>query len=103
MNCESGTDLFCYKNPSKFIDIYFTFQDYFKLQKQESPGIVDFISLIGANPKKLTKSDYETSIIQPVTQYENLQGILDRSHEAIWAVGQDYAINNFALDKRFHL
>ena len=51
----------------------------------------------------LTKSDYETSIIQPVTQYENLQGILDRSYEAIWAVGQDYAINNFALDKRFHL
>ena len=77
--------------------IYFNFRIISSYGKQEVSGIAGFISLTGSLPKKMTKIDYFRPIHQPITQYQTVQELLNRSKEAIRAVGQTYAINTFDL------
>ena len=66
---------------------YFVFRIISSYGKQEVPEITGFISLTGSLPKKMTKIDYYTPIYQPITQYETVQELLNRSKEATRAVG----------------
>ena len=45
----------------------------------------------------MTKIDYYTPIYQPITQYETVQELLNRSKEATRAVGQRYTINTLDM------
>lgn len=65
--------------------------------KQEVPGLGGFISATGTMPAKLSTIDYYTPINQPITQYETVKELLQRSEEAILEVGQKYTINTFGL------
>ena len=76
---------------------YFIFRIISSYGKQEVPGIASFISLTGSLPKKMTKIDYYTPIQQPITQYEIVQELLNRSEEETRAVGQPYTFNTFDL------
>ena len=65
--------------------------------KQEVAGLGGFISATGVAPAKKTTIDYYTPIHQPITQYETIPELLERSEEATAAVGQEYVINTFDL------
>ena len=65
--------------------------------KQELPGLGGFISVTGVIPAKKSTIDYYMPINQPITQYETVQELLQRSEEATQEVGQQYTINTFDL------
>ena len=65
--------------------------------QQEVPGLGGFISATGVVPAKKSTIEYYPSINQPITQYETVQELLQRSEEATKEVGQKYIINTFDL------
>ena len=76
---------------------YFIFRIIYSHGKQEVSGISGFISLTDSLPKKMTKIDHYSSIYQPITQYETVWELLNRSGEATLAVAQTHTINTFDL------
>ena len=65
--------------------------------QQIVPARGGFISATGSIPLRKTTIDYYTPIQQPITRYETVQELLERSAEATSSVGQTYTINTFDL------
>ena len=65
--------------------------------KQEVPSLGGLISSTGKTPPRKTTLDYYTPIHQPITQYETVQELLERSQLSTHDVGQMYTINTFDL------
>lgn len=65
--------------------------------KQIVPAYGGFISATGKSPLKRTTIEYYPWIPEPITEYNVVKELLDKSEEATKEVGQNYTITTFDL------